>query len=402
MTEKLFYRDAYQTEFTTKLVKADQDEGGRPYVVLEETAFYPTGGGQPHDTGSLNNVRVIDVEEVGGEVRHYVTLPIEEASTVNGVVDWSRRFDHMQQHTGQHILSAILQDEFNLATLSFHLGKDTVSIDLDGESLSEETLHKVEQRVNEVIQENRSIETKWMTVDEANQYPLRKSLSVDEAVRLVIIPDIDYNGCGGTHPRSTGEVQMMKLLGWTRQKRNVRLEFVCGNRVLEQLEKKHSFLTGIKTLMKRPEEELEQEVSSLIKESKAKDKQLAEQTAQLLEYEARDLAAAPQETGDVSIVQRVFQDRTIKTLQDLGKKVVEQAPNGIVVLVSEQKDQLQFVLAQGSDVSGNMKEASQHVMPLIEAKGGGKPDFVQGGGTKALEAEEFAKALKEAALETMK
>lgn len=401
MTEKLFYRDAYQTEFTTQLVKADQDEGGRPYVVLEETAFYPTGGGQPHDTGSLNSVRVIDVEEVEGEIRHYVTLPIEEASTVHGLVDWSRRFDHMQQHTGQHILSAIMQDEFDMATVSFHLGKDTVSIDLDAESLSEETLHKVEQRVNDVIRDNRLVETKWMTVDEANQYPLRKTLSVDEAVRLVIISDIDYNGCGGTHPGSTGEVQMIKVLGWTRQKRNVRLEFVCGNRVLEQLEKKHSVLSGIKMQMKRPEEELEHEVSSLIKESKAKDKQLAEQTAQLLDYEARDLAAFPQETDEMSIIQRVFENRTIKTLQDLGKKIVEQAPNGIVVLVSEQEEQLQFVLAQGSDVSGNMKEAAQQTMPLIEAKGGGKPGFVQGGGTKALTAEEFANRLKKAALETL-
>ncbi|MCD5324240.1 MULTISPECIES: alanyl-tRNA editing protein [Pontibacillus] len=400
MTKKLFYNDAYQTSFDTQVVKNDKDEEGRDYVVLEETAFYPTGGGQPFDEGTLNEIRVDNVEEVDGEVRHYVAEPLD-ASTVNGVVDWARRFDHMQQHSGQHILSAIMQDEFGMATLSFHLGAEIVSIDLDATDLTEETLEKAEERVNEVIRDNRPIETKWMTVDESNQYPLRKKLAVDEAVRLVVIPDVDYNGCGGTHPRSTGEVQMIKLLGWSRQKKIVRLEFVCGNRVLEQLGNKHKVLNGIKGLMKRPEEALEQEVSSFIKESKQKDKQLAEQMAQLLEYEARDLASTAGEAAGVPVIERVYENRTIKTLQDLGKKIVEQTPSGIVVLVSEQKDQLQYVLAQGANCSGNMKEAAEKVMPLIEAKGGGKPNFVQGGGTKAIAADAFAERLREAALETV-
>ena len=381
MTRKLFYEDAYISEFETSIVTKAQDESGRHYVVLEETAFYPTGGGQPHDTGHLNGIEVTDVEEVDGELRHYVTSSVA-ASEVHGIIDWSLRFDHMQQHNAQHIISAIFHDTYGMATTSFHLGNETSTIDLDTSRLSDDLLKEAEQKVNEVIRSNRLIETKWMSVSEANHYPLRKPLSVEGDVRLVIIPDLDYNGCGGTHPRSTGEVMAVKFLGWTKSKKQVRLEFIGGDRILTKFDRSHRVLTELKQLVSRPEDELVEEVNQSIKASKVKDKKIAELEEQLLQYEARELVE--QSKGE-EVIQRVFKERSIKTLQSLGKAVVEVAPHAYVVLISEQEEQIQFVLARGKGLDQNMNDIAKQVMPLIEGKGGGKPDFVQGGGKNLMD-----------------
>jgi len=391
MTRKLYYEDPYKMEFDSKIITIDEDERG-PYAVLEETAFYPTGGGQPFDKGTLNGFEVIDVEEVDGEVRHYTDEIISaDTQEVHGNIDKKRRIDHMQQHCGQHIISAIFDDQFNIPTTSFHLGKDTVTIDLDTENLSDDLLQNAEAQVNEVIHKNYPVETKWMSGEETKEYPLRKPLAVEGDVRLVIIPEIDYNGCGGTHPRSTGEVMVAKFLGWTKSKKQVRLEFVCGYRLLSQFEQKHQVLTDLKQHIPRPENQMVEEIDQLIKASKEKDKKIAELEEQLLQYEARDIVT---ESRGNKVIQRVFKDRSIKTLQSLGKVMIEEAPDAYLILVSEQEDQLQFVLAHGAEIDQNMNEVAKQTMPLIEGKGGGKPNFVQGGGKKLLDGTEFANRVK--------
>lgn len=391
MTIKRYYEDPYTMEFSSKVIKTDQDNRG-PYVVLEETAFYPTGGGQPHDTGILNGIEVIDVEEVAGEVRHYTDETIlANTEKVNGSIDRDRRIDHMQQHCGQHIISAIFDDQYGIPTTSFHLGKDTVTIDLDTEHLSEDLLQQAETRVNEIIHNNYPVQTKWVSGEEAREYPLRKPLAVENDVRLVIIPDVDYNGCGGTHPRSTGEVMAAKFLGWTKNKKQARLEFVCGYRLLTQFEQKHRVLTEMKQHIPRPEDQMVEEVNQLVQTSKEKDKKIAELEEQLLKYEARDLIEKSQ--GE-KVIQLVFKDRSIKTLQSLGKAVIEEVQNVYVILVSEQEDQLQFVLACGDDIHQNMNDIAKQTMPLIEGKGGGKPNFVQGGGKRLIDGTDFADRVK--------
>ncbi|WP_202410054.1 alanyl-tRNA editing protein [Halobacillus litoralis] len=387
MTRKLYYEDAYQMEFDSNVIRIDEDEHGL-FVVLEETAFYPTGGGQPHDEGTLNGVAVFGVEEVEGEVRHYIEghLP-EDTKEVHGSVNPVRRMDHMQQHCGQHIISAVFDDQFDIPTTSFHLGKDTVTIDLDTEQLSEDLLAKVEERVNRIIRANSPVETKWMSVQEAGNYPLRKPLAVLGDVRLVVIPEVDYNGCGGTHPRSTGEVMAAKFLGWTKNKKQVRLEFVCGHRVLKKLGQKHQVLTEMKRIVPKPEQQLVEEVGELIKASKEKDKKIAELEEQLLHYEAQEILSLSKEQA---VIQRVFKNRPIKALQSLGKAITEEAPEAYVILISEQEEQLQFVLARGADIDRNMNDIAKQAMPLIEGKGGGKPNFVQGGGRRLMDGQSFA------------
>ncbi|SFJ79268.1 alanyl-tRNA synthetase [Halobacillus dabanensis] len=391
MTRRLYYEDPYQMEFESTIINIDEDERGS-YAVLEETAFYPTGGGQPHDTGKLNGIEVIDVEELDGEVRHYTRERLSDGDgRVYGSIDQARRIDHMQQHSGQHIISAVFHDDFGVPTTSFHLGKDTVTIDLDTEKLSDRLLGQAEDQVNRIIRANYPVVTKWVSVEEAEQYPLRKTLAVEDEVRLVIIPEIDYNGCGGTHPNATGEVMAAKFLGWTKNKKQVRLEFVCGYRVLDKLGQKHQILTEMKQIVPKPEQQLVEEVQELIKASKEKDKRIAELEEQLHKYEAREII---EDSIEENVIQRVFLNRPIKTLQSLGKAISEKTPEAYLILISEQENQLQFVLACGSDIDRNMNEVAKQVLPIIEGKGGGKPNFVQGGGKRLIEGVDLADRVK--------
>ena len=234
MKELFYYQDSMMKEFTADVVTTGTDENG-PYVVLSNTAFYPTGGGQPNDTGWLNGIEVINVEKVDEEIRHYIKEDVAINGTVEGKLNWVRRFDHMQQHTGQHILTAAFVELFDYQTVSFHLGSELVAIDLNVAEVTAEQLAAAEKRANDIVLENRPIETTWVTKDELAQYNLRKDVTVDEDIRLVIIPDYDYNGCGGTHPTSTGQVQMIKIMEIEKMKSNIRVHFVCGDRVREQL-----------------------------------------------------------------------------------------------------------------------------------------------------------------------
>ena len=192
MQSKLYYQDPYIQTFSAQILKQESDETGKNYIILNQTAFYPTGGGQPHDTGRIADRAVIDVEEVNGEIRHYLDAPLRVAdSNVTCTIDWERRFDHMQQHAGQHILSAAFDHLFGYKTVGFHMGTENLTIDLATEELTKEEAQKAEELANKIILENRPIETKWVTEEELSQYELRKETKVKEDIRLVIIPDFD-------------------------------------------------------------------------------------------------------------------------------------------------------------------------------------------------------------------
>lgn len=384
MGNKLFYQDVYLKNFTAELIKQEQDESGRLYAVLSQTAFYPTGGGQPFDKGFLNGIEVVDVEEVDGEIRHYITETLAKKNHIVGEIDWERRFDHMQQHAGQHILSAAFEEMYGYKTISFHLGKDVLTIDLDTENLLADEAKKVEELANQVILENRQIITKWVDADELKQYRLRKELSVLENIRLVIIPDFDYNGCGGTHPNSTAEVGSLKVLGWERQKKVVRVEFVCGQRVLDKLEQKHKVIKELAGLLNAPEQNMEAAVIRLLGQKKDLEKSIEEMKDQLLKYEAAEFVAA----GSGDIISGVFKERSMQELQKLARILVTLAEDKIYLLAAENEDKLQFVFARGKKAEGNLKEWLKLALSIIDGKGGGSDTMVQGGG-RLISGEEF-------------
>ncbi|MGV2940926.1 DHHA1 domain-containing protein [Mesobacillus sp. LC4] len=384
MEHKLYYRDAYLKTFAAELVEQKEDEAGRKYVTLSQTAFYPTGGGQPFDTGYLNGIKVVDVEEVDEEIRHYIKEALPATNRIEGEINWDRRFDHMQQHAGQHILSAAFEELYGYKTVSFHLGKDTLTIDLETDMLVAEEAAKVEELANQMILENRPIITKWVDEEELKQYRLRKELSVSSNIRLVIIPDFDYNGCGGTHPNSTAEVGSLKILGWERQKKIMRIEFVCGQRVLKQLGQKHEVIKELTVLLNAPEQEMGAAGNRLLGQKKELEKTIEEMKEQLLKFEADEILGS----GKNDVISSVFQNRSIQELQKLARLLVANAEEKVFLLVSENEDKLQFVLAKGKNADGNLKEWSKQALSLIDGKGGGNETLVQGGG-KLISGEEF-------------
>ncbi|MED3570912.1 DHHA1 domain-containing protein [Cytobacillus praedii] len=389
MKNKLYYQDPYIKSFTTHLKDQQKDELGRVYAILEETAFYPTGGGQPHDTGTLNGINVTDVEEINGEIRHYLAQPLNEPGEITGEIDWERRFDHMQQHAGQHILSAAFEEQFGYATVSFHLGNEVLTIDLDIEELSDEHASEAEDLANRIILENRTIETKWVTMDELSSYRLRKQLSVTENIRLVIIPDFDYNGCGGTHPHSTGEVRAIKILDWEKQRKKIRVHFVCGDRVLNQLHQKQKEIKRLTSILNAPAESLADTAKKLSEDKKILEKSIEELKDELVAYEAKDLLANGKSSGNGLMISKQFKNRPIQEVQKLARSVTAQSEESVVFFVNDAEEKLQFVCAKGKVPSTSMKEITNKLLPLINGKGGGNDLFAQGGGEALITAEQL-------------
>ncbi|MEK4487782.1 DHHA1 domain-containing protein [Psychrobacillus sp. FSL H8-0484] len=387
MTNKLYYKDAYLQSFSAKIVDQKQN-----YVVLSDTAFYPTGGGQPNDFGHLNGVAVTNVEVVDGEIRHFLVEALPENTfEVEGIIDWKRRFDHMQQHTGQHILTAAFDNLFGFKTVSFHLGKDSATIDLDISAVSEQQLKEVELHANQIILENHPIETKWVTEKELDQFTLRKTTTVKEDIRLVIIPEFDYNACGGTHPKETGQVGLIKILQTEKQKQLTRVEFVCGERVITHLHRKQQVILDLISALSSPEEKLGGAVRTLLENGKSTDKQVSELKEVLLQYEAKELI----EKEEGSIITSAFQNRSIQELQRLAKILVAESPETLCLLVSENDGRIQIVAAKGNSVEQSMKELITSLLPLFNGKGGGNDTMAQGGGEALLSSEQLlAKSLE--------
>ena len=226
MTRRLYYDDSYLTHFQAAVVEASPD---RKRVVLDGSAFYPTSGGQPFDLGSMNGIRVTDVIDEGVHVVHYLEKPLE-GDAVEAEIDWTRRFDHMQQHTGQHLLSAVLAELFKFETVSFHLGAESSTIDLETPAISAAQIQAAERRVNELIFENRPVDVTYIDASEATD--LRKASDRSGTLRVVSIRDLDRSACGGTHVRATGEIGAVLLRKTDKVRGNVRLEFLCGGRAV--------------------------------------------------------------------------------------------------------------------------------------------------------------------------
>lgn len=388
MKDLLYYQDATISEFHATVVKTGSEEG-RNYIVLDNTAFYPTGGGQPHDTGWISGIEISDVEKVDDEIRHYTAADVSNISgEISAKLNWVRRFDHMQQHTGQHILTAAFVELFDLATTSFHLGTELVTIDLNTTDVTEAQLAAAEQRANEIIFENRPVETKWVTKEDLANYNLRKDVIVDEDIRLVIIPEFDYNGCGGTHPTSTGQVGLLKILATEKMKQQIRVHFVCGQRVLQQLAMRKNVLSDVARQLSAPEEQAADAMRKFATAAKQTEKNLKDAQDALLQYEAQALASEV-------IAARTFENRSIQELQKLARFITEHNEQSIALLVATNDDKLQFVAARGKAHTTSMKTISAAALPLINGKGGGNDALVQGGGEKGITADALLQAMKD-------
>jgi alanyl-tRNA synthetase len=301
MTERLYYRDCYLREFRARVVEAA--DGGRR-VYLDRTAFYPTSGGQPFDTGTLGGAPVRDVFDEGERVAHVLDAPLAASGEVTGTVDWTRRYDHMQQHTGQHLLSAVFEELYGMRTVSFHLGAESSTIDITAASLEPEQVRRVEQRCAELV--GQAVPVIIGFEDAANVSGLRKESEREGVLRIISIQGVDRSACGGTHVRSTAEIGPVLLRKLEKVRGNVRVEFVCGGRALDRAHRDFEILSGVSRALAAPFEKAPELIGAQAERIKSLEKTALRLAVELAAREGREMhaAAEPDRSGIRRIVQR--------------------------------------------------------------------------------------------------
>ncbi len=380
--ERQFLTDSYRVEFESTVREVVALDEGKAGVYLDETLFYPESGGQPADRGALNGQEVSGVQETDRGVMHVVDGSFTGGDKVEGKVDWKRRFDHMQQHSGQHLLSRVFLDDHGLRTIGFHLGERTCTIDLGGESVTEEQCSSVEQRCNELIWKNISIADRTVSRDEYEKISsgdVRSRLPDDvEEVRIVEISELDRSTCCGTHVKATGEIGIIKILRVERVKGGPRIEFVCGGRALYDYAGKHAMLSALAGRFSTDWTELECVIDKLSDENKTHRKRIEELGTELARFRASELSQPTATIGDYCVVKRLFDDEDAGALRETANEVRGQGKTIVLFAAAAPKPSLIFACSK--DVPLDMGELLKRSASIAGMKGGGGGDYAQGGG----------------------
>lgn len=415
-TERLYYNDSHLIEFEARVIENTERVSGWTAVTLDRTAFYPTGGGQPSDTGIIDDQQVlecIDVEENG--VLHVIKGRAPQVgSVVKGRVDWPRRLDHIQQHTGQHILSQALVTLFNAPTRSFRVLSDSCEIDVDLKNPSDEAIERAVELANNVIWEDREIAIRNVTAEEAAQLPLRKDPARTGELRLIEIEGFDLTPCGGTHAHRTGEVGLIAVRHWEQAKGMTRIEWMAGRRALNDYRRANQTARSVASLFSAARDDAAKLAARTIQENKELHHRIRalEEVAAKVEAEEllRDSMHDPTGVGESSrgmsaqrdtlsnvrnnvtdpdrveevssgtrIITKVFNNRDAESLKHLAQALI--AHHGVIALLgSRDGDTARLVFARSEDASGDMNALMREACAMLDGRGGGRPDLAQGGG----------------------
>ncbi len=414
MTDRLYYRDPYLRTFDA-VVQSVERRDDRLIVTLDRTAFYPTSGGQRFDTGLLGTLHVVDViDEEDGSISHVVepgttnpepgTLNPEPGQAVRGKIDWPRRFDHMQQHTGQHVLSAAFDRLFGIQTMSFHLGAAVSTIDLARE-VAPENITAAETEANRIVWEDRPVAIRYATAEEAAQLPLRKESVRGGTLRLIDIEDFDLSACGGTHVARTGGIGIISVASWERFKGGQRIEFLCGGRALSRWRSLGDAMTASVRLLSVLPAELPAAIERMQGDAKEQRRSLTALQSELARYRAKELAAGAEEVrlkpdatddevrlkpdatnagvthaGTCRLVARAL-DADANGLKALATAIAAN-PGYLVVLVSTSSPAL-AVIARSAGVDVSAQQLLAALIARFGGRGGGKAELAQGGGLNA-------------------
>jgi alanyl-tRNA synthetase len=368
-TERLYYTDAYIPEFSARVVDR-ADDGKRVY--LDRTAFYPTSGGQLHDLGVLGGQAVVDVVDEDDRIAHVLATPLGASGDVKGAIDWTRRFDHMQQHTGQHLLSAVLEELFGAKTVSVHFGDATSTLDIETDSMSPPSLEKAERRANVIVAENRP-ETVGFE-DAATAKGLRKAVDRSGTLRIITIADLDRSACGGTHVRSTGEIGSILVRGTERIRKAIRVEFVCGLRGVARARADYQALSGIATSMSASLDSAAALVASQAAQLKEAEQARRRLEKDLARYRAAEIHAttAPNGSG-VRVVVNKDPD-SMDNLRTLAQALLDQ-PKVVFIGTTPEKA---IVVAASEDSGFDAGKLLKPALASAGGKGGGSPRLAQG------------------------
>ena len=379
VTERLYYSDSHLIEFDARVVDVTDRVSGWTAIVLDRTAFYPTGGGQPGDTGTLNGLRVVEcIDDGDNGVLHVVQgMAPSRGAEVHGRVDWSRRLDHMQQHTGQHILSQAFVTLFNAPTKSFRVLEASCEIDVDLNNPTNEVIERAVELANNVVWEDRAITIRSVTSTEAAELPLRKEPARDGDLRLIEIDGFDLTPCGGTHAFRTGEVGMIAVRSWERAKGLTRIEFVAGTRALADYRKANRSAREVATLFSTGRDDAPQVAAQMVEEHKELNRRIRGLEELAAEVEAEKLFAS----ASAGIVKQIFDGRDAESLKKLAHALIAK-PGIVALLASRDKDTARLVFARSADAPGEMSTLMREACALLDGRGGGRPDMAQGGGKR--------------------
>jgi alanyl-tRNA synthetase len=385
MTDRLYYHDSFLYNFDAEVRSVV--ETPRPAVILDRTAFYPTSGGQIHDTGWLVSgdekhrvTEIVDAED--GRVVHYLEAPlknVQPGTRVQGEIDAARRRDHMQQHSAQHVLSAAFVRLFNMPTVSFHMADEYCSIDLDTPLLSKEQVESAERLANEIVLENRSVDIRFVTRDEAANLGLRKLPPTErDKLRLIDIRDFDLTACGGTHVNQTGQIGCILLRKTEKVRQGYRVEFVAGQRAVATTRRDFSTLTETAGLFSAHIYDVPQQARKYLEEIKSLRKQVEQSQDELAAAQAATLLAETPESQGRKLVVRTFSGHDLNFLKLLAQKLTRQSP-AVVALLAAESPQPVLVFAQSAGQPYDMGALLKETMAKLGGRGGGSKDLAQGG-----------------------
>jgi alanyl-tRNA synthetase len=381
-TERLYYSDSYTLDFDAHVVEQTTYEQ-RPALVLDRTYFYPEGGGQPNDTGVLNGVPVIDVQtrEMDRAVLHVLDGKLND-SRVEGRIEAARRLDHMQHHSGQHVLSQALSQAAQAETLSVHMSADKMTIDVNRPALSVDEWLAVEELANRIVLEDRAVRAWFPEPDELARLALRKLPDVQGKVRVVDVGGFDITACGGTHVARTGEIGLIKIVRFERRGEATRLEFRCGGRALRDYRDKNDVINRLVSDMTVGYWELPDAVKRVQDENKTLRAELKAVREQLVESEAQALLQKATARGNWRIVTQVFDGREVSEVRLLVQKLTTQL--GTVALLGIAGEKAQLLFGRAENVEADMSDLLKTALSAIGSeRGGGRPNFAQGGGVPA-------------------
>jgi len=369
-TKRLYFENPYQTEFESA-VKSMVQKDGKHLVVLEESCFYPESGGQPADRGDINGIDVLDVFEENDEVVHVLSKEIS-GKKARGKIDWKRRFDHMQQHAGQHILSQCFHRLMKGKTVSFHLGECVSTVDIDIEEISDRKLLKVEEMANKIVFENREIKTYFVSEEKISDVPLRKPPKKSGLIRIVEVTDFEHSACGGTHPGYTGEIGMIKIIGQERIRQILRFTFVCGQRALHDYTRKHRILTDTAVILSSHEEEVPDAVDKLVSDLKDQKKKNRRLSRKLYQFEAEKIIR----DAEGPVIRDVFKEESKDQIRYLALNIIEK-PGFYVLFGLTEGNLCHMILARSEDVDFDMRKLIPEISSVMKVKGGGRPSLVE-------------------------
>jgi alanyl-tRNA synthetase len=377
VTERLYYTDPALVEFDA-VVESCDTEDGRVVATLDRTAFYPTSGGQPFDTGTLGGADVMDVvDRPDGRIGHVLDRVLAPGSVVHGAVNRPRRFDHMQQHTGQHILSAAFDRLVNARTVGFHLGADVSTLDLD-KVLGVESIAKAEADANRIVWENRAVTVRFASEEEAASIQLRKEPTRSGRLRLIDVAGYDVSACGGTHVAHAGEVGMIAVKSWEKLRGGMRLEFVCGGRALTEYRVARDAVAGCIRLISVAASELPAAIERAQGDNRDLRRTIRDLQERLAVFESAAMVGRGRKIGPVTVVLEMTAERDQVVLKTMA--VSAAAHGGVVAGLISATEPILVVLARSADVPADVSVMLKTLFVQVGGKGGGKPELAQGGG----------------------